>query len=147
MSNIPLPQRGQPLDLSYIYQVANAINDISTQISTSSNKYVNIDTVNSGKQSGKITDIRVIGGYVTVSSAATVSKGNTVEFKYPFDVAFYYPPIVVATPVDNKHTAAGKDVYVVLDSVTTTGVSGVVKFNTAGDVSVGINLIAIGIPK
>ncbi len=147
MSNLPLPQRGQPIDLSYIYQMASAFNDLSTQVSTNSNKYVSVDTVNFGKQSGKVSDMRIIGGYTTVSSAATVAKGNTAQFTYNFGVEFYYPPIVVVTPVDNKNTAAGKDVYLVLDSVTTSGISGVAKFNTAGDVSVGINIIAIGIPK
>jgi len=32
MAKIPLPELGQPLDVSYIYQLANAINELSLQV-------------------------------------------------------------------------------------------------------------------
>ena len=44
-------------------------------------------------------------------------------------------------------TDAGKDVVVTLSSVTTSSIEGSVKFNLGGVTSVGINLIAIGIPN
>ena len=39
MAKIPLPQRGQPLDVTYIYQLTNAINDLSNQFSSVSSNY------------------------------------------------------------------------------------------------------------
>ena len=44
MAKIPLPERGQPLDVSYVYQLANAINELSTQVSPATYKYVTVDT-------------------------------------------------------------------------------------------------------
>ena len=43
MAKIPLPQRGQPLDVTYIYQLTNAINDLSNQFSSVSNNYSKIE--------------------------------------------------------------------------------------------------------
>ena len=31
MAKVPLPERGQPLDVTYIYQLADTLNDLSTQ--------------------------------------------------------------------------------------------------------------------
>ena len=32
MAKIPLPQRGQPLDVTYIYQLADTINDLPAPV-------------------------------------------------------------------------------------------------------------------
>ena len=44
MAKIPLPERGQPLDVTYIYQLAETINDLSTQLSSATYKTTSIDT-------------------------------------------------------------------------------------------------------
>jgi hypothetical protein len=62
MAKIPLPERGQPLDLSYMYQVATAINDISSEISPSIYKYVSIDTPTAGPQNIRASESRIIAG-------------------------------------------------------------------------------------
>ncbi len=80
MAKIPLPERGQPLDLSYIYQVANAINDISAEISPSIYKYVSVDTPNAGRQSLRSSEIRMIGGYLDIASNSNVNSGNEKTF-------------------------------------------------------------------
>lgn len=147
MAKIPLPERGQPLDVSYIYQLANTVNELSSQISPASFKYVTIDTVNSGKQSVKASESRIIGGYIEVANNATKNAGNEVSFSYDFPSDFKYAPIATATPVNIGNTPAGKDVTVVLKSISTSKVEGTVKFNSSGDLSVAINLIVIGIPN
>ena len=68
MAILPLPERGQPLDVTYLYQIVKAINDLSTQSSTSVYKYVTVDTPNAGKQSVKTSEARIIGGYVQVDA-------------------------------------------------------------------------------
>ena len=64
MARIPLPERGQPLDLTYIYQLANSINEISNQLSPSVSKYSAIDGVEgpNGRQSVRTSDLKFIGG-------------------------------------------------------------------------------------
>jgi hypothetical protein len=148
MAKIPLPQRGQPIDLTYISDVANAVNNLAAQVSPSSYKYVTIDTDGS-KQSVKASEARIIAGYVTVKSGATVSSGNEESFSYSFTGGeFKYVPIVTATPVIvGNATEAGKNVTVVIKNVTTSKVDGIVKFNSSGDLSLAVNLVIIGIPN
>lgn len=147
MSKIPLPERGQPLDVSYIYQIANTLNELSTQIAGSAGRYTSVDTVSAGTQNVRTGDSRIVGGYVTVTNNSTTSPDGEGTFSYNF-TDFAYAPIVTATPIliDENSTESGKDVAVVLTKVTNNRVEGIVKFKTIGVASVGINLLMVGIP-
>lgn len=147
MARIPLPERGQPLDVSYIYQLANALNELATQVSPATNKYITVDTPNVGKQSIKASEARIIGGYIEVANNSTKTAGDEVTFSYDFPSDFKYAPIATATPLNIGNTPAGKDVSVILKTVSTSKVEGVVKFNSSGDLTVAVNLIVIGIPN
>lgn len=146
MAKVPTPDRGQPLDVSYIYGLAKAVNDLYDQTVQATYKYAKIDTVKNGPQSKMITDTKIIAGYVGVADNKDVVANEQIPFSYKWS-DYAYAPIVTATPVNLTGTSAGTDVVVVINSITTGGVDGVVKFATAGKVSVGINLIAIGIPN
>ena len=147
MSQIPLPERGQPLDLSYIYQLSQTVNDLSDAISASSAKYTSVDTVAAGTQRIRTSDARVVGGYVTVTNNSSTSPDGEGTFSYTFS-DFAYVPIVTATPIliEDGTTESGKDISVVLTKVTANRVEGVVRFNTIGVASVGVNLLVVGIP-
>ena len=146
MAKVPLPERGQPLDVTYLYSLVDAVNDLSTQVaSTTVNKTV-IDTVSAGKQEIKTSNSRIIGGYVEVANNSTVSAGNEKTFTYDFK-DFKYPPIVSATPVNIGQTPAGQNVNVILKSVTETRVEGTVRFGASGDLSLAVHLIIVGIPN
>ena len=147
MAKLPLPERGQPLDVSYIYQLASAVNDLSSQVSPATYKYVTVDTAGVGKQSVKASEARIIGGYVEVANNASKTAGDEVSFSYDFPSDFKYAPISTATPINVGNTEAGRNVSVILKTVTTSKIEGTVKFNTTGDVSVAVNLIVIGIPN
>lgn len=148
MAKLPLPQRGQPIDLTYIADIVTAVNNIAASVMPSSSyKYVTVDTPASGKQSVRTSDARVIGGYKEIVSNTTVTAGFEKEFTYDFNVGeFAYAPIVTATPVNVKKTTAGQNLSVIIKEVNTSQVTGVVRFNSAGEVSVGVNLIIVGIP-
>jgi hypothetical protein len=146
MAKVPLPERGQPLDVTYLYSLVDAVNDLSTQVaSTTTNKTV-IDTTSAGKQEIKTSNSRIIGGYVEVANNSTVSAGNEKTFTYDFK-DFKYPPIVSATPVNIGQTPAGQNVNVILKSVTETRVEGIVRFGASGDLSLAVHLIIVGIPN
>jgi hypothetical protein len=150
MANIPVPERGQPLDLTYIYQIANTVNQLAANSSYSSNKFTSIESprANVGRQDVKITDARMVGGYYDLAQNISVNAGQTIPFTYNFPAAdFKYPPIVTATPETISVTDSGTDVSVTITSVTTSRVEGVVRFGTSGTASIRINLIAIGIPS
>lgn len=147
MAKVPLPDRGQPLDLSYIYQLAEAINNLSNQLSPVNAKYTTVDTVSNGKQTIRTSDSRIVGGFINITNSSSNTPDNEHEFTYAFS-DFAYAPIVTATPIvtDTVNTQASKDVTVILTNVTTSRVDGVVKFGTTGVASIGINLIIVGIP-
>jgi len=147
MAKVPLPERGQPLDVTYIYQLADTINDIATQVSSATYNYTTIDTVTAGKQSIKTSDAKVVGGINVVANNSAVNAGNEKQFSITFDSDFKFPPIVSATPVNLSGTPAGQNVTAVVTSVTTKGVNGIVRFNTTGEVSVSVHVIAIGVPN
>lgn len=147
MAKIPLPDRGQPLDVSYIYAMAEAINDVAATTSSTSYNYVTVDTRTAGKQNAKVTDVRVIGGYVEVISGANVDIGNERSFEYDFPTNFKYAPIVTATPINLDGSPAGNAVTVTIKSTSTSRIVGTLRFNLKGTASVAINLIAIGIPN
>ena len=146
MARVPVPERGQPLDLTYIYQLATAVNDLSDQLVTNSYNYLTIDTEYSGKQTVKTAEGKVIGGRVDLATSRTVSAGNEQEFSYNFE-DFAYPPIVTATPVNVGNTPAGRNVSVIIKNTDTSSVNGVVRFNAPGEVSLIVNLIIVGVPK
>ena len=147
MAKVPLPERGQPLDVTYIYQLAETINDIATQVSSATYNYTTIDTVSAGKQSVKTSEARVIGGFVEVANNSTVSACNEKTFAYDFPSDFKYAPIATATAVNIGNTPAGQNVTVILKSITTSRVEGVVRFGASGDLSLNINIIVVGIPN
>lgn len=147
MAKVPLPERGQPLDVTYIYQLADTINDLSTQVSSATYNYTTIDTVSAGKQNIRTSQARMIGGYVLVANNSTVNAGNEKTFSYDFPSDFKYAPIATATAINTGNTPAGQNVTVILKSVTTSRVEGVVRFNASGDLSLAVNLIIIGIPN
>lgn len=147
MAILPVPERGQPLDVTYIYQIVKAINDLSEQVSPGTYKYVTLDTPTAGKQSVKASEARIIGGYVQVTTSQTQTAGSSQPFSYNFSSEFKFAPIVTATPINIGNTDAGKDVTVTLKSISTSKVEGLVKFNAAGDTSIGVNLVIIGIPN
>lgn len=147
MSKIPTPDRGQPIDVSYIAQLATAVNELSAQVVGYSGRYTSIDTVSADTQHVRTGDSRIVGGYVRVTNNSTTSPDGEGTFSYNFS-DFAYAPIATATPIliDENSTESGKDISVVLTKITTNRVEGIVKFKTIGVASVGINLLMIGVP-
>jgi hypothetical protein len=147
MARIPTPDRGQPLDVTYIYQIVEAINDLSSQISSAKYKYATIDT-SDGRQSTLLTDTKVVAGEREIYPTLTTVTAETEQsFIFSFQGEYKYPPIVTATPVLIEGTSSGKDVAVVISSVTSSAVNGIVRFNSAGQLALKVHIIAIGIPN
>ena len=147
MAKVPLPERGQPLDVPYIYKLVDTVNQLSTEVSSATYNYTTVDTISAGKQSIKTSEARVVGGYVEVANNSTVSAGNEKTFAYDFPSDFKYAPIASATAVNIGNTPAGQNVNVILKSVTTSRVEGIVRFGASGDLSLAVHLIIIGIPN
>jgi hypothetical protein len=148
MAQLPLPERGQPLDVTYVYQMANAINYLDSAISVPATyRYVTVDAGPAGKQSVRTSESRIIGGYVSINNNTSVTASEEKDFFYDFSTDFKYAPIVVATVVNAGGTDAGRDMSVIIKPPSTNKVEGSVRFNKGGIVTAGVNLIIIGIPN
>jgi hypothetical protein len=146
MGKISLPDRGQPLDVTYLYQIANAINEVSNEISSATYNYTTIQTKDAGTQVIQTRAARIVAGYVRIFSNESVTEGQTKSFRFPYSSDFKYPPIATATVVNEGTSDVGDSVTVIIRSITTSEIEGIVKFNAAGQVSTGVNITAIGIP-
>ena len=146
MAKVPLPERGQPLDVTYLYSLVEAVNDLSSQVSSATYNYTTIDSANGNKQNIKTSETRIVGGYVLVADNSTVSAGNEKTFTYDYS-DFKYPPIVSATVINTGQTTVGQNVNVILKPPTTSKVEGVVRFGSSGNVSLAVHLVIVGIPN
>ena len=145
MAKLPLPERGQPLDVTYIYSLVDTINDLSTQNSSTASNYTEIERGNQ-KESIKTAQTKIVGKYIDIVNDSTINAGNEKTFATSIS-DFKYPPIVSVTVENVTNTPAGRDVKVVLTSVTTSRIEGLVRFGTSGNISIGVHLIAVGIPN
>jgi hypothetical protein len=147
MAKVPLPERGQPVDVAYLYQLSSAVNQLSDQVSTATYNYTTVDTPSAGKQSIKTSEARVVAGSVTVTNNSTVTATTTKPFTYTFQGDFKYTPIVTASIYNIGKTTAGEDVSIILTDITRGSVTGIVRFNSSGNVSTNVNLLIVGIPN
>ena len=144
---LPIPQKGQPLDVTFVSDIIRSINDLYDKVAIKVSAYANLWTIN-GRKQVRSSEIKFVSGQVKISTEKTTSANQYVDFEYRFDIAFKYPPVVTATPISLRATAskAAKDASVIITDVTTNSVKGTAKFETAGEFTVGVNLVAIGIP-
>lgn len=144
---IRTPNPGQPIDATYMFELANAINKLATMVSsTPTTQITSIDTSSAGRQSIKTSEARIIGGYKEVVSNS-VSAGAVVSWTYEFPADYKYPPIVTATPISVAGADSGSAVSIMIKSVSQNTVSGTVTFAGSGNLTAGLNLILIGIPN
>jgi hypothetical protein len=142
MAKVPLPERGQPIDVAYIAQITNAVNQISDKLITTGYNYSTI----SGKDL-PTSDLRIVATSISVSSASSETAATTKTFEFPYGIDFASVPIATATILNNGESDAGDAATVVLTNVNTQGLSGLVKFQKTGSVTTNVNLIVVGIPN
>jgi hypothetical protein len=145
MASISLPEKGQPIDVNYIYEMASQINSLTNALAvrSSSSSQVNKVTETTG-------NLRFFASTLPVS-AKTASSTEVIDmpdFNYS-SAGFKTPPVVVATVVNNGGVSgvdAGNSATVILDSVGTSQSTGVIRFGLSGGLNISINVIALGIP-
>ncbi len=150
MPQLQDPQPGQPLDLDYVSTIVKAVNSILDKQASSTSVGNSTVVTPLATEISKTSDLVFVGGYKEIfATAQAVTAGTTKDFflDFPNGITFKNPPIVTATPYTLNSTDAGRNVTVILKSVTTSKVEGTVIFNANGNVSIGVNLIAIGVPR
>jgi hypothetical protein len=142
---IPVPERGQPIDLSYMSEMAKAINDLSTKVSGKTAISV-VDNGINAPESATTSNLRFYAATQTIQ-AANVSAGNTANWSISFNNPFLYTPVVTATVQNTSSSTASNNVNITIKNITTGQVSGVVRYNAEGSIDIIINVIAIGISR
>jgi hypothetical protein len=143
MPQISPPERGQPIDIDYLYEIVNAINTINNQIVSSSNaesrvsgsNRTNTDAIKTSSLKIYANQIDLVGGKVDAN------QSQTINVTFP---AFKYPPVVTVTPLIQNFKEQSKDVILSIENVTTTNVDIIATFKKSGQVDIDIHLIAIG---
>jgi len=142
---IPLPERGQPIDLAYMYQIANSINDLNNQISGT----ISTSTVNNGIELREDLSTNNLKFYATTVTyeAGSVSAGTSRDWNVSFSPSFLYVPVGTATVQNNTSSTAGNNITLVIKNITTGRVDGNIRYNEAGSINISINVIAIGLSR
>jgi len=149
MTILTPPDRGQPIDVPYIYTMATKINEISEKISESAERYTTVFSRETGSDplEQRTSDVKFYANFFDLDQQLQVSQGDTKDFRFDISgLGFKYPPIAVATPVNTGTSRASNDVLVVITSITNSEIRGFVRFNSSGTVDIAVNCIAIGVP-
>jgi hypothetical protein len=116
MGRLIVPQRGQPLDVSYIYDIVSAVNELADRFTSSENGMLKIIAEDGLPSTVPTSRMSVFAKTHVLGTSKRVTAGQQETF--PITYNFKYPPTVVATPFDSTNTSAGQDVSVVISSVT-----------------------------
>ena len=139
MAQIETPDRGQPLDISYLYRIVNEINNVSRLIGNTVSKIKYRDTSTPALTS--------TSNLVFYAETLKIVDGNlSVQANTP--ATFDYSGIFKTTPVVLCSVTAITGVsalYAVLDSVTQNGCNvKVFSSATSGAFNADVSIIAIG---
>lgn len=144
MPQISPPERGQPIDVDYLYEIVSAINTINNQIVSTSNAESRVSGANpTSTDALKTSSLKVYASQVSIASGK-FDADQTFTQGLRFPSAFLYPPVVTVTPLVQNFKEQSKNVIVAIENVTTGGVDILVTFKKSGQVDIDVHVIAIG---
>jgi hypothetical protein len=146
MSRLPLPNRGQPIDTAYIYDIVRELNALSEEGSAlAQGNNFSFTGKDSIPRSARVYGAQIFAGIKSVASQnASTAESYSVTFN--FQPGFIYPPVVQATLENAGDTRTPLDATVTVQNVTTTTATAVVRFARAGSFFANVHLTAIGLP-
>lgn len=146
MSTIAIPQRGQPFDLEFMSQMANAINALADQIGI--DKVATNKIWAGGTTPSELTanEIKIVTNQFSVPDFSGDKKaGDEKTFTFGYD-GFAFTPALIGT-VTIEGSNVGVSTSVNFYNVTSSGATARIHVNKAGNVGdVKLNIIAIGKP-
>lgn len=140
MGILATPNRGQPLDVDYISQIAGQVNQLTTLVGDRSSSFSTINDV-----TVKTADIKIFAKTVNVFASTNKTDGDVVDYTISYP-PFNGNPVVTATIVSGASSSIGDDSIVVLKNVSTSSCTFRVTFNTGGNLDIFVNILAIGFP-
>jgi hypothetical protein len=138
MATIISPTRGQPLDVTLISSLVEAVSDLQNSQITSTQSKINDVSVNS-------SSIKIFAKTQSINiNNITTNQEKPFFFEYP---NYTNTPVAVVGVTNVTSTVSGGNAAtVVLTSVTKNRADGVIKFpsGATGSVTIDVNIIAIG---
>jgi hypothetical protein len=140
MAQIELPDRGQPLDISYLYRVVNEINNVSSLIGNSSMSKLKYRDSSSPSQI--LTSNLVFYAETLKIVDANLSIQQSAPATFDYSGMFKTTPIVLCSITA---VTGVSNLYSVLEKVTQNSCNvNVFSSSTAGKFSADVSIIAIG---
>jgi len=139
MAQIETPDRGQPLDISYLYRIVNEINNVSQLIGNGISKIKYRDTSTPAQpKTGNLVfyaeTLKIVDANLSVQPNAPAT--------FDFSGLFKTTPVVVCSVTAITGVS---NLYAVLDKVTQNGCNvNVFSSATSGAFSADVSIIAIG---
>lgn len=84
MPSLPLPERGQPFDVTYVYNIVQSINELYSQIGISKKGYTSLTTTDSGPQQIKTSEAQIDLASVRVSTSSLQTAGTSLPWSHDF---------------------------------------------------------------
>lgn len=136
VKNIPTPNRGQPLDVDYISQMANQINAIGNLVDNAT-AFSTVGTI-----SRRTNELKIVAKTISYSKQADEKASDSISVTFP---PFNGIPIATATVVSSSDV--GDSASVVIKELTSQSASLKVDFgDKTGVAAININFIAVGLP-
>lgn len=149
-NKVPLPTRGQPIDSSFLYKIAEAINSLVTTVDSRRGKaYIKPTPTTTNANTVSVTNASMFASVFPVEVTTSVETTATVAVPIKFTgVAFQAPPVITATPITiGTGSEVNKSASVTIQDLTVSGCTAYVKFSSAGSIqNLHIHVIAIGYP-
>jgi hypothetical protein len=140
MGILSTPNRGQPLDVDYIAQIATQVNQLTTLVGDRSSSFSSVNDV-----SVKTSDMKFFAKTVNVFASTNKTDGDAVDYTVSYP-PFNGNPIVTATIVSGASSTIGDDATVVMKNISSSNCTFRITFNTGGNLDIFVNIIAIGFP-
>jgi hypothetical protein len=151
-NKIQLPTRGQPVDTSFLYKLADAINKVGEAVDTRKGKsYIKARTTDAAQSGSSTANTSIFASVFAVVPAAATVDATTAPVTVPIDfkgIAFQAMPVVSVTPITIGDGAeVNKTAYVTITDLTASQCTAHVKFTGTGSVkNLYLHVIAVGTP-
>jgi hypothetical protein len=139
MAQIETPDRGQPLDISYLYRIVREINNISQLIGKGMSKIKYRDTATPSQP--RTGDLAFYAETFKIVDA-NLSVQPNARATFDYSGIFKTTPVVVCSVTSSSGVS---NLYPVLEKVTQNGCNvNVFSSSTSGKFSADVSIIAIG---
>jgi len=139
MATIISPNRGQPIDVTLLSSIVEAVSDLQNAQNTATQSSIN-------KTKANTASLKFYAETQSISiNNITTSPEQNFSFFYP---SFTLVPVAMAGITNITSTVSGgNSATVILTSVTRERADGIVKFpsGSSGSVNIEVNFIAVGL--